>query len=58
MPPALSDRRRAFDAAAYDRLRVVLTELCRLRDEGGEMALVVGRHTFAGQRLARLLSSV
>ncbi|HVW28424.1 MAG TPA: GIY-YIG nuclease family protein [Polyangiaceae bacterium] len=57
-PHALGERRRSFDAAAYDRLRVILTELCRIRDEGGEMALAVGGHVFAGERLSRLMLGV
>ncbi len=57
-PNSLADRRRTFDAAAYDRLRVVLTELCRIREEGGQMALIVGRHVFAGERMARLMLGI
>jgi len=48
-------RQRAFDAAAYDRLRVVLTELCRIRDEGGQLAFRVGTHFFEGPRFAKLV---
>jgi DNA polymerase-3 subunit epsilon len=51
-PRALVERQRAFDSAAYDRLRTLLTELRRVRDEGGEIALSVGRHLFAGTPLA------
>ena len=57
-PGLLSERRCAFDAAAYDRLRVILTELCRIRDEGGQMALAVGRHVFAAERMTRLMRGV
>jgi DNA polymerase-3 subunit epsilon len=57
-PSPRAERRRAFDAAAYDRLRVVLTELCRIRDEGGKIALAVGRHVFAGDRMTRLMLGV
>ncbi|HEX6277437.1 MAG TPA: GIY-YIG nuclease family protein [Polyangiaceae bacterium] len=52
-PRPLLERKRAFDsAAAYDRLRTLLTELRRVRAEGGEIALAVGGHLFAGERLA------
>ena len=57
-PNGLTERRRAFDAAAYDRIRVVSTELCRIRDEGGQMALAVGRHVFSGERMARLMLGI
>jgi DNA polymerase-3 subunit epsilon len=40
-------RRRAFDAATYDRLRVLLTELHRVVAEGGEVALRIGRRYLA-----------
>jgi DNA polymerase-3 subunit epsilon len=54
----LDERQRAFDAAAYDRVRVLLTELRRIRDDGGEVALRVGRHPLAPERLSVLLSAV
>ena len=57
-PPSLRARQSAFDAAAYDRLRVLLTELRRIFDEGGEVALRFGRHRLAGEKLARLLRSI
>jgi DNA polymerase-3 subunit epsilon len=47
-----------FDAATYDRLRVLLTELHRVREAGGELSLRVGKHTLAGAALAALLRSV
>jgi DNA polymerase-3 subunit epsilon len=52
-PRALLERQRAFDSAVYDRLRTLLTELRRVRDEGGEIAVGVGRHVFGGAPLAR-----
>jgi hypothetical protein len=47
-----------FDAAAYDRLRVLLTELMRVQHEDGELALRFGAHVFIGERLANLLRAV
>jgi DNA polymerase-3 subunit epsilon len=41
------ERKRAFDAATYDRLRVLLTELRRVIAEGGEVALRIGRRYLA-----------
>jgi DNA polymerase-3 subunit epsilon len=41
------ERKRAFDAATYDRLRVLLTELHRVVAEGGEVALGIGRRYLA-----------
>lgn len=57
-PPPLRDRQRAFDAAAYDRLRVLLTELRRVQEEGGETAAVVGGHALGATQLARWMRSV
>jgi predicted GIY-YIG superfamily endonuclease len=54
-PRPLRERQQAFDAATYDRLRVVATELRRIHDDGGELALRVGEHVFAGARMARLV---
>jgi DNA polymerase III subunit epsilon len=54
-PRPLLERQRSFDGAAYDRLRTLLTELRRVRDEGGDIALAVGTHGFTGVRLERLL---
>lgn len=57
-PRALRERQRSFSVAAYDRLRVLLTELRRVHDEGGDVALRIGTRTFAGERLAGLLRFV
>lgn len=57
-PPSLAERRRCFDAAVYDRLRVLLTELLRVHGDGGEIALRVGAHTLAGERLRGWLRAV
>jgi hypothetical protein len=56
--PALPERRRCFDIATYDRLRVLLTELQRVRGEGGEIAMRIGRHTLGSARLTPLMSDV
>jgi len=53
-PPALQRRQASLDIAAYDRLRVLATELRRIQDEGGEVSVRIGRHTFAGARFAQL----
>jgi DNA polymerase-3 subunit epsilon len=53
-----SDRQLAFDAAAYDRLRVLATELRRVLDEAGEVAVRFGAHTFERERLAQLMGAV
>lgn len=52
------ERRATFDAAAYDRLRVLVTELRRVLDEGGEAAVRVGDHVLDTGTLARLLAVV
>jgi hypothetical protein len=52
------DRQACFDAAVYDRLRVLVTELRRVQDEGGQTALRVGAHTLAPDRLARLMLAI
>jgi len=59
-PPARPHHQRqaCFDAAGYDRLRVLLTEIHRVQDEGGQAALRVGGHTFAPERLARLMLTI
>lgn len=57
-PGTYAERRRCFDAASYDRLRVLLTELRRILDEGGDVALRVGRRTFAAERLRALMRGV
>lgn len=51
-PASLRARQAAFDAATYDRLRVLVTELRRVVDEGGEVALAVGNHVIPHERLA------
>lgn len=40
---SLEQRQRAFDRAMYDRLRVLTTELKRIRRDGGEVTVFVGR---------------
>jgi len=57
-PGTLYERQRCFDAAIYDRLRVLLTELRRIVDEGGEVTLCVGRRTFAAERLGALMAGI
>jgi hypothetical protein len=53
-----SERKRSFDAATYDRLRVLITELRRVHDSGGEVALRLGKRTLAGSQLSNLLRSI
>ncbi len=43
-PPPLRTRLGAFDASVYDRLRVLLTELRRVAQQGGLVDVRVGRH--------------
>lgn len=57
-PASRAQRLAAFDVAAYDRLRVLLTELHRIREEGGEVALRIGQHGFSRERLDALLRPV
>jgi hypothetical protein len=57
-PRTLFARQRAFDSAAYDRLRTLLTELQRIRGDGGEIAISVGKHVLAGPRLTEWLRRV
>jgi len=50
---------RSFDAARYDSLRILTTELKRILRDGGEVEIRLGRRrAFAGARLARLLQLV
>jgi len=49
------ERRATFDAARYDRLRVLATELKRVHDEGGEVVIRVGDRVIERERLVRLL---
>lgn len=44
MYPSLRARLASFDAGRYDRLRVLATELRRIRKEGGRAEIRVGRH--------------
>jgi hypothetical protein len=57
-PRSFAERQRAFDGAVYDRLRTLLTELQRIRDERGEIALSVGAHVCAGERLSDWMKTV
>lgn len=52
------ERQAAFDAGAYDRLRVLLTELRRVQLEGGEIALRVAGHSFVAARLLALMQGI
>lgn len=52
------ERQSYFDKASYHRMRVLLTELHRVADHGGAIAIRVGSRTLSGERLARLLRSV
>jgi DNA polymerase-3 subunit epsilon len=54
-PGSVRARQNVFDAATYDRLRVLVTELRRVIEERGEVALAVGRHHVAHEQLARWL---
>jgi hypothetical protein len=58
--PALSasERRRCFDAASYDRLRVLATEIRRVEQEGGELALRIGKHHWTHPQVLALLRAV
>jgi DNA polymerase-3 subunit epsilon len=56
--PSLENRQRAFDAAAYDRMRVLLTELRRVFDEGGGIALRVAGHLLTETALARVMRTI
>jgi hypothetical protein len=56
--PSAAQTHACFDAATYDRLRVLATELARVQHEAGEVALRFGAHLFAGERLVKLLCAV
>lgn len=43
-PPSRLSRLAAFDASRYDRLRVLATELRRVRTQGGDVEVCVGAH--------------
>ena len=53
--PPCDARRACFDATAYDRARVLATELNRVHAEGGEVAVRLAGRVLEGPRLARLL---
>jgi DNA polymerase-3 subunit epsilon len=57
-PPNLRARQASFDGAAYDRLRILITELRRVINDAGEVALRVGAHSFFGPRAAQLMADV
>jgi hypothetical protein len=48
-PPPRRERQAAFDAARYDRLRVLTTELRRIVDAGGAVLVRVGSRTFSAR---------
>jgi DNA polymerase III subunit epsilon len=53
----LAERRAAFDIGAYDRLRILSTELRRVLSESGVAAARLGPRTvLSGEKLARLLA--
>lgn len=56
--PSLAERKACYDASVYDRMRVLATELRRVVDEGGEVALRVGRHLYAAERFVALTRTV
>jgi DNA polymerase III subunit epsilon len=58
VPLSLAERRRCFDAASYDRLRVLVTEIRRVEQEGGELAMRIGHHVWDHARMLRLLQAV
>jgi DNA polymerase-3 subunit epsilon len=55
---ALRERQVAFDAHGYDRLRVLVTELRRVHDDQGQVAVRVSGHTLTGERLSRWIRVV
>jgi DNA polymerase III subunit epsilon len=57
-PGPLRARQRSFDAAVYDRMRVLATEMRRVQEEQGEACLRLGGHTFSGERLSQLTRTV
>jgi len=53
---AWRDRQLAFDAVRYDRLRVLATELKRVRAETGDVVVRIDdRHELRGESLARVI---
>ncbi|HEX6765193.1 MAG TPA: hypothetical protein VF103_06935 [Polyangiaceae bacterium] len=57
-PRPLVERQGSFDSAVYDHVRTLLTELQRIRDEGGEIAICLGKHVHAGARLFDAMRAV
>jgi DNA polymerase III subunit epsilon len=57
-PHAAKSVRHKLDIVAYDRLRVLATELKRVHEEGGEVALRFATHGFAAERFAQLTREV
>ncbi len=59
-PPARPwrERQRAFDAARYDRLRVLTTELIRVIADGGEVSIGIGGRVLPPTAVLRLLRTV
>lgn len=52
-PRPLRERRASFDAARYDRMRVLATELLRVVAEGGQARVEIGAHRFVLPRSHR-----
>jgi DNA polymerase-3 subunit epsilon len=48
-------RQASFDATVYDRMRVLATELQRVHEAGGELAIRFGSRMLSGARLAAIL---
>jgi len=57
-PKILRSRQSCFDAAVYDRMRVLATEIRRVQDEAGEVTLRIGAHTLGAERLNQLTRAV
>lgn len=57
-PCSRAARQAVFDAGVYDRLRVLTTELKRIREEGGQIALRFGTRAYHGERVRALLDVV
>jgi DNA polymerase-3 subunit epsilon len=55
-PRPWRQRQACLDAAGYDRLRVLATELLRVRAEGGAVRLRIGRQLIDERGTARLIS--
>lgn len=49
------ERQGGFDRAAYDRLRVLSTELARVYGEGGRVVMRIGARRIEGDCIARVL---